>query len=93
VKVTRDQLFTKHGFPIQGLRYVLDFYEEFHGCKTLEDLQELVKKGEINEHDIYRIRGNGDKRQPGRLAQFLFGAKTREEQRRDEAILNAGAGI
>jgi hypothetical protein len=87
VKVTRDQLFTKHGFPIQGLRYVLDFYEEFHGCKTLEDLQELVKKGEINEHDI------GDKRQPGRLAQFLFGAKTREEQRRDEAILNAGAGI
>jgi hypothetical protein len=87
--VRREDLFNRNGFPFRGLESALLVYR----VKTLEELEALVASGEITESDIYRTRGNGSHRFPGRLPQYLFKAKSREEQVRETIMNNLGAGI
>ena len=91
--VKRSELFTKYGSPVKGLACALSV----HHCATLEELES--RKFTANplerliESDIYHARGNGTKRNPGKLAQYLFGVKPGQDQRQERVLLDLGAGI
>lgn len=92
MKPARSDLFSKSGFPVQGLRYALSV----HDCKTLEELEaranDLTYNG-ITPSDIFRVRGNGDHLKPGKLARYLFNLPSAEEMKREKILLDLGAGI
>ena len=91
--VKRSDLFTKHGFPIMGLRYLMDR----HNLSSLEDVERAVNQGELNQYDVFRVRGNGEANNPGRLARYLFSLESRVERKKREieekTLLDLGSGI
>jgi hypothetical protein len=62
-------------------------------CHSLNQLQEKCNAGEITLWELCRIRGCGSVKVPGKLAQYLFGVKSREEKLKESVLENLGAGI
>jgi hypothetical protein len=91
-RVKRAELFTKNGFPVQGLRNALDVYE----CKTLEELQAKIANPDefIGPNSFMRVRGCGQPGNPGKVTLFLFPhLLSRAEQIEEKTLLNLGDGI
>jgi len=68
--VSKSDLYRASGNPIRGLDYTLS---EF-GCETLDQLEARVALGEVTFEMFFnaRIKGNGSRWNPGRLARYLF---------------------
>lgn len=62
-------------------------------CQNLKQLKEKCDAGEITLWELCRIRGCGSVKVPGKLAQYLFGVKSREEVKKESILDNLGAGI
>jgi hypothetical protein len=61
---------------------------------TLEDLKECAARNIITPEEIFRFRGMGHHRVPGKLPLYLFPQlKSHDEQKLEKAILFAGDGI
>lgn len=92
--IARASLFSKCGrYPRQGLRHCLSHF----GADTLENLQARCQLKDaalsVSPSDVFRVRGNGNARQPGLLPRYLFGLPSRAEFIREKAVLDIGAGI
>ncbi len=98
-RIPRESLFNRGGFPCAALRNLLPltvhaWRADSYACKTLEDLQSAVAKGDLTAQELYRYRGNGNPAAPGRLVRFLFpSVQSKEEQTRARIELDLGAGI
>lgn len=75
----RDKLFTKFGGPRIGVKHALGFYK-LTFSSGIETLKYEAKAGNILPNDIYRLKGNGNKDNPGLLAQYLFDIPARKQK-------------
>lgn len=85
------------GYIDEIISHFHKYYSEEFGrpIATIEDLRSLAARRFITPSELFRFRGMGNKRQPGKLVLFVFEGqvKSREEQIKDKAILFAGDGI
>lgn len=105
MKELTSSCFRYGGDPSRPYRHyipeIISHFNRYHSeefgkpITTIEDLRSLAARGLITPSELFRFRGMGNKRQPGKLVLFVFEGqvKSREEQIKDKAILFAGDGI
>lgn len=98
VQIKESDFYSRHGFLKYHAKISVSYWSSIfpeRSIKTPSDLRKLAEDGEISPYDLYKLRGNGNAHQPGKLVQFVFAGKvkSRAEQLKEKAILFSGDGI
>jgi len=87
----------RHGFLHQTPERLISHYAAVYPERkiaTPNDLRQLAIDGEIVPNDLFRFRGCGNKRQPGKIVLFCFPhLKSAAEQKMERINSAMGDGI
>lgn len=97
-EIKESDFYSRHGFLKYHAGLSVSYWNSIfpeRSIKSPSDLRQLAREGEILPYDLYKLRGNGNARQPGKLVLFCFPdtVKSRPEQLREKAIAWQGDGI
>lgn len=88
---------SRFGFLNQVARRLVDHYSEVYSERKIvgvNDLRKLAEDKEISPADLFRFRGCGNHRQPGKIVLFCFPSlKSAAEQRAEKVEAEFGSGI